>query len=213
MNFINDTIKLGDNMKLLKNNIKLFIGIVIGAVISGISVYALSSNSVAFTPTDTNWNVSTVDEAINDLYEVRNQDLIDRLDLSMNVAHAERNISTANTNSVINNLSGDYLVVWTESVSNGSETGISNYADISGNSLDQATIAFENGTCEHLLGKYSEKTAVTPYSGSWKMWTRVYLKVYKCSFDEGGIAKLQYTNGSINTYNSRGDILTTIKID
>lgn len=200
-------------MKFIKSNLKLFIGIIVGAVISGISVYALSSNSVGFQPQDNNWSVSTVDEALNDLYEVRNQDLIDRLDLTINDTHAERNRSTTNTDSVINDLKGNYLVVWSEGASNGSEPAKSSYNDDLGNDANTATIAFENGTCEQLFGKYTEKTATTSYTGSWKMVNITYLKIYKCSFDEGGVAKLQFANGSINTYNSRGDILTTIKLD
>ena len=55
--------------KIFKSRIFSFI---LGAVIfSGISVcaYSLSSNDISFTPENSNWKVSNVEEAINDLYK------------------------------------------------------------------------------------------------------------------------------------------------
>ena len=56
-------------MKFVKSNLKLFVGIIVGAVISGIGVYAITSNSIGFQPQDNGWNVSTVDSALNSLYD------------------------------------------------------------------------------------------------------------------------------------------------
>ncbi len=47
--------------KLLKSNLKFFIGIIVGAIISGLSVYAITANNVAY-------NNTTVDQALNTLY-------------------------------------------------------------------------------------------------------------------------------------------------
>lgn len=58
-------------MKILKNNVKLFIGIFIGILFSSVSVYAAYKYlaiDVTFTPSDSNWNVTNVEEALNDLY-------------------------------------------------------------------------------------------------------------------------------------------------
>lgn len=59
--------------KFLKNNIKLFLGIFIGIICSGITVYAASylAKDIAFVPSDKNWEVSSVEEAINDLYNTK----------------------------------------------------------------------------------------------------------------------------------------------
>lgn len=52
--------------KIIKTNIISFI---IGIIISAcITTYAINSNSIDYTPSNENWNVSTVEEAINDLY-------------------------------------------------------------------------------------------------------------------------------------------------
>ena len=61
--------------KIFKSRIFSFI---LGAVIfSGISVcaYSLSSNDISFTPENSNWQVSNVEEAVNDLYGNRYGDL------------------------------------------------------------------------------------------------------------------------------------------
>ena len=51
---------------------KYLLGIITGIIISCCSVvfaYSISSKDIAFTPTDTNWKATNVEEAINDLYE------------------------------------------------------------------------------------------------------------------------------------------------
>lgn len=70
MNYI---VFMVNNMKkIFKSRIFSFI---LGAVIfSGISVcaYSLSSNDISFTPENNNWQVSNVEEAVNDLYDKSN---------------------------------------------------------------------------------------------------------------------------------------------
>ena len=59
-------------MKILKNNIKLMIGIIIGALCSAITVYASTqylANEVSYTPSDENWKVTNVEAALNELYD------------------------------------------------------------------------------------------------------------------------------------------------
>ena len=55
----------------MKNNIKLIIGIVIGILLSGITVYAATyiSKDITFSPSDENWNVNNVEDALNELYQ------------------------------------------------------------------------------------------------------------------------------------------------
>ena len=57
--------------KLVKNNI--IFGIVLGGLVFGGIVYAASyyAKDVQYEPTDTNWNVSNVEDALNDLYNSR----------------------------------------------------------------------------------------------------------------------------------------------
>ena len=52
---------------------KFILGIIIGGIIFGTSVYALTSylysaNEVSYSPSDSDWNVDSVDKAIDDLY-------------------------------------------------------------------------------------------------------------------------------------------------
>ena len=56
----------------LKNYKKILIGVIIGLVISGATIYAdmlFSSNQVSYFPVDSNWNVNNVESAITDLYD------------------------------------------------------------------------------------------------------------------------------------------------
>ena len=58
---------------------KYVVGFIFGLIVcSGIIAIAtgLSASNTSFEPTDPNWNVSTVDEALNDLYSLSNDDLI-----------------------------------------------------------------------------------------------------------------------------------------
>lgn len=58
-------------MKFLKKNIRLFIGIIIGMLITGGVVYAVTSASdIGYTRTGT--NITNVQEALNDLYSKTN---------------------------------------------------------------------------------------------------------------------------------------------
>ncbi len=55
----------------MKNNVKLFVGIIIGALISGSIVYAVTlidSKDVTYTPSDNNFEVTNVEGALNTLY-------------------------------------------------------------------------------------------------------------------------------------------------
>ena len=55
-------------MKIFKNSIFTFIlGLIIAGTI-GVVAVNLSANNIDFDPNDENWNVSTVQGALNDLY-------------------------------------------------------------------------------------------------------------------------------------------------
>lgn len=65
-------------MELLKNNIKVFIGIIIGMIISGSIVYAvqqIDSADVTYNPSDSNFDVSNVKSALDSLYDQVNANL------------------------------------------------------------------------------------------------------------------------------------------
>ena len=58
-------------MNFIKRNIKLFVGILIGMLISGGVVFAaalIDSSNVTYSPSDDNWNVSDVKSALDDIY-------------------------------------------------------------------------------------------------------------------------------------------------
>lgn len=56
----------------MKSDLKIILSFLIGILFSGITVYAATtylSRDVSFTPSDENWKVSNVEDALNDLYE------------------------------------------------------------------------------------------------------------------------------------------------
>ena len=62
--------------KLLKENLKMFVAIIITAVVATtttIFAYSLVADEVGFTPHDSNWNVQDVDAALNNLNLRTNQ--------------------------------------------------------------------------------------------------------------------------------------------
>ncbi len=58
--------------KFIKNNIKLIIGVIIGVVLTGsvgVIAYTINARDVEFSPSNENWNVSNVEEAIDYIKE------------------------------------------------------------------------------------------------------------------------------------------------
>ena len=62
--------------RLLKENLKIFIAIIITSVVTSVTsifAYSLIAENVGFTPKDTTWNVQDVDAALNNLNLRTNQ--------------------------------------------------------------------------------------------------------------------------------------------
>lgn len=64
---------------MLKKNIKLFVGIIIGGILFGsIGVYATTqylAKDIKFAPSNSEWNVDNVESAINDLYFTKSNNI------------------------------------------------------------------------------------------------------------------------------------------
>lgn len=59
-------------MKLIKNNFKIFIGFILGVILSGGIVYAVvSANQIEYTREGS--NINNVEDALNDLYETKSK--------------------------------------------------------------------------------------------------------------------------------------------
>ena len=52
----------------MNNSLKIVFSFILGGIVTGSVVYAVSSQSIGFTPTDNTWEVETVEDALNDLY-------------------------------------------------------------------------------------------------------------------------------------------------
>lgn len=110
----------------MKKDIKKYlIGIIIGLVISSASMvvaYSLNSSDVGFTPKNSNWQVSNVEEAVNDLYIQAFED--EKFDIIYNTASQGTEIYTITDNDTKN-----YSILLVISVS-GNDTGAVTNASI-----------------------------------------------------------------------------------
>ena len=86
--------------KFIKNNIFGFIlGIILcGGIVYGVNTY--ESNTIEYSPTDTSWNVSNVNEAINSLYSIKTE--LDATKTELDSTKTELN----STQTSLNNLKG-----------------------------------------------------------------------------------------------------------
>ena len=66
-------------MKILKSRLFIFVLGFISATTIGVVAANLSANSISYVPADTNWNVSTVQDALNDLYTEKQSSRIIKL--------------------------------------------------------------------------------------------------------------------------------------
>ena len=101
----------------MKKNIKLFVGILIGIIISavvGVSATILyQADQVGFTPTDPNWNVNNLEDALNSLYNNRSSDIIYATgSVNKNVGVSTQTIEHDNDNAIIisNNDEMEYAI-------------------------------------------------------------------------------------------------------
>ena len=86
--------------KIIKNNI---LGFILGIIFCGGIVYAASlynANDVAYEPTDENWEVTNVSEALDSLYVSYNQSLLDKLSYTVIAKNNATSAATSSASSV-----------------------------------------------------------------------------------------------------------------
>ena len=60
-------------MKIIKSNLKLIVGFIVGVILTGGLVYAATSAKDVDYTTEKNSEISTVEEALNDLYSKQSE--------------------------------------------------------------------------------------------------------------------------------------------
>lgn len=65
--------------KFMKRNIKVIVAVIITTLIVGTgtvyATYSYLASNISFTPTDSSWEVTNVEDALNDLYDLNTVDL------------------------------------------------------------------------------------------------------------------------------------------
>lgn len=140
---------------------KYLIGFISGIILIGTIgiVYAISSNSITFTPTNGNWNANTVDKALNDLYEIANDEhynnkLLVATDLS---SRYEQTVSLTNIPNYQNLTSDNFFIDKKEMV----ELKVND----KGSTLTM-TVDYDPETGTLTLGKFKSY-----YSDTWVFYT------------------------------------------
>ena len=79
---------------------KIIIGIILGGILFGSGVYAASylASDISYTPSDTSWEVSNVNDALDDLYKIINENSIISDEL---VDHTETVVTLEEDKSII----------------------------------------------------------------------------------------------------------------
>ena len=205
--------------KFIKNNI---IGFILGAIIFG-SVGVVASNIMASSVTydnsisrlkdSDNQDVTTVQGAIDSLYTIANESLMDRADLSIKETYMNRNSATSTGSMSLTNLSGNYIAVYSVTEAGAAQGNLNVYNNDMTLPYDTASkFTATNGSCELLSNKTAQKNAGNAYADGWKYASSHNLKIYKCSFTENGKIEVKYAEATLwseaLTY-----MLRTIKID
>lgn len=95
-------------MKFFKNNLKVIIGFVIGVILTGGIVYAVTSASEVIYTTSKNTEIKTVADALNDLYKYKNSSTAQYIGTYTSESAANANNATLTIPSVEK---GNYLLL------------------------------------------------------------------------------------------------------
>ena len=189
-------------MDFIKNNIKVTVAFCLGVLCSGITVYAASylAKDISFVPSNNEWKVSNVEEAINDLYD--NSYNFSNPSILFNVSGGTNTKRTAS----VNVEKGTYLVFANIDQLASSSTVLSN--SISDYVID---LSYVNGNCKNLSGKRINSAATSSFISQYLVLYDWY-SVFLCEFDEDDT--LSATNFQTGTYNETisSVYLETVKI-
>lgn len=65
-------------IKIINNNLKVIVAFILGILITstiGVVAYTINANDVSFTPSNKNWKVTNVKEAVDELYSKSSKDI------------------------------------------------------------------------------------------------------------------------------------------
>ena len=192
-------------MKFLKRNIKLFVGIIIGVLIAGGIVYAATINAreVDYT-TSKNGEVSTVEQALNDLYNMMNSNTFEFGQPTFETYKGDRqNISvTKKVNS------GKYLVAVSRTIG---ATDTQSFSEERDEDINSELICDKNCSIKRISNKRILNTASTQNNNAYGYYDNL-LGLYEVSVEEGDTTvTYNYKISSASTY-ALGCILEVIEL-
>lgn len=180
--------------KFVKNNLKVFISVVITAIIctSG-TVYAVSqyyAENISFTPSKENqekgFTATNVEEALNNLY-----------DNSYDFKNTTKQFNISNGTNIKRSVSlevdaGTYLIL-----ANIEQSGSSSSVQKSFNKDYEIDLIYNNGKCESLTGKYIKSAASSAFISQY-LWSSTWHSLFICNFDK--TTEISVSNFQSGTY-------------
>jgi len=184
-------------MKILNNKIFYFL---LGILVSGIIVYA----ETRIQASQIEYNNTTVESALNGLYSINNQDLIDRIDstISYNATYG----SKANgTNTSLNLSAGNYIIVGIDEYT----SPITTYADGGQGSTSSSAIEITttSGTCEKISSKFTRSVPTNTFDSTSKYLRNfMFVFTWKCKLSQAATVTITDTSQGTNDNTNYGSI-------
>ena len=201
----------------MKNIKGYIISFVLGAIVfSGVTVFAstLLSKDITFTPTKEDWQVSTVEEAINDLYDYSREDTMEKLLFTYQDNASYGYLTERSTSITLEK--GNYIVILSDAATAAPKTVQNLFSDLSNNTTTWLNYSDTKGTCELLTLKRpvgtgnvaTKDSGNTYYSG-----VQNFIGIYKCNFTD--TLEISAKSKNTNTYENFGSTIymNAIKLD
>lgn len=196
----------------MKNNIKFFIGIMVGILLSGITVYAAYSylaSDITFTPSNIEWDVNNVNDALDYLYNEENKNILNKLDLDV-TANAYAGSKTMGMSTSIDLEKGNYLIFGVMSYTSPYTTGSNSSVD----SSEQISLTSTAGNCTFISGRMSISFPTEIYTSTLYMRAYTFTYIWKCELDSSATIEIADNNMRAEAENLPGIVsIQSVKLD
>lgn len=196
----------------IKNNIKVFVAVIIsGIIFGGIGVYAASqylAREIHFTPLNENFTkengeaIDNVEDALNELYNISNFDFTNN---DTKVAYYMGNRTNGKTVS-LSLEKGKYFVFVVNSHSWANSEKFNNKGD-----ANYLILNVTNGSCNFIKGYYVSPTATNLTATNKYVSQYTYSQIYECELTEDDTVSFTTADGNYDDC-SQGVILESLKI-
>lgn len=178
--------------RFIEDNKKLFLGLVIGFIFSGVTVYAATqclATDITFIPNNSEWNVSNVNEALNYLYIEENKEIFEKLDLNV-TANGYAGDKLLGMSTSVDLDKGNYLIFGAMSYTSPQTTGTNFTQD----SSEQISLTSTSGDCAFISGRVSISFPSKIYTTTLYLRAYTFTYIWKCELDSSATIEIADDN-------------------